>query len=214
MVMVRFAIRELLWSAIPFANRHRGSKRLTEKIRWRSQRPQLASRGEPAAPANRTQFRPASTQHLLGSCRRCGIGRRADEVNFQVTVLKILVSYPGGFATITDVKKDMAILATSGRDWAERTKRLGARVPDLDIFSQRLVVRENGGWRITDEGRSVLSFMEARPPIPEPALDLPSHELRPPAVPSLPHLVNRALRRRQRRARRRDARRRAQVIVS
>lgn len=38
-------------------------------------------------------------------------------MNFQVTVLKILVSYPGGFAAMEDLKRDMAILATSGRDW-------------------------------------------------------------------------------------------------
>jgi hypothetical protein len=31
-----------------------------------------------------------------------------------VTVLKILVSYPGGFAPMTDLKRDMAILATAG----------------------------------------------------------------------------------------------------
>jgi hypothetical protein len=42
-------------------------------------------------------------------------------VNFQVTVLKVLVSYPDGFAAMADLKRDMAILATSGRDWAERT---------------------------------------------------------------------------------------------
>jgi hypothetical protein len=27
-----------------------------------------------------------------------------------------------------DLKRDMAILATSGRDWADRTKRLAAQV--------------------------------------------------------------------------------------
>jgi hypothetical protein len=58
-------------------------------------------------------------------------------VNFQVTVLKILVAYPDGFALMADLKRDMAILATSGRDWADRTKRLAARVPDLDIFFAR-----------------------------------------------------------------------------
>lgn len=84
-------------------------------------------------------------------------------MNFQVTVLKILVSYPDGFAVMADLKRDMAILATSGRDWAKRTKRLAARVPDLDIFSQALVERLNGGWRITEKGRSVLDFVEARP---------------------------------------------------
>lgn len=84
-------------------------------------------------------------------------------MNFQVTVLKILVSYPDGFAVMADLKRDMAILATSGRDWAERTKRLAARVADLDIFSQALVERLNGGWRITEKGRAVLEHMEARP---------------------------------------------------
>jgi hypothetical protein len=38
-------------------------------------------------------------------------------VNFQVTILKVLVSYPDGFATLADLKRDVAILATSGRDW-------------------------------------------------------------------------------------------------
>ncbi|MHB0791231.1 hypothetical protein [Bradyrhizobium sp. 5.13L] len=89
-------------------------------------------------------------------------------MNFQVTVLKVLVSYPDGFAVMADLKRDMAILATSGRDWSDRTKRLAARVPDLDIFSQKLVARLNGGWRITRKGRAVLEFMEGRSRRPEP----------------------------------------------
>lgn len=83
-------------------------------------------------------------------------------MNFQVTVLKILVSYPDGFAPMAELKRDMAILATSGRDWAERTKRMAARVPNLDIFTQKLVERVNGGWRITEKGRALLDLMEAR----------------------------------------------------
>jgi hypothetical protein len=51
---------------------------------------------------------------------------------------------------------------------AERTKRMASRVPDLDIFSQGLVERLNGGWRVTEKGRSVLKFIEARPDGPEP----------------------------------------------
>lgn len=98
-------------------------------------------------------------------------------MNFQVTVLKILVSYPDGFAVMADLKRDMAILATSGRDWAERTRRLAARVPDLDIFSQGLVERLNGGWRITEKGRGRLEFMEAaRPGEPDPASEPPVAE--------------------------------------
>jgi hypothetical protein len=85
-------------------------------------------------------------------------------VNFQVTVLKILVSYPDGFAVMEDLKRDMAILATSGRDWADRTRRLAARIPDLDIFSDRLLERTSGGWQM----RAVLEFMEARPAATQP----------------------------------------------
>jgi hypothetical protein len=77
-------------------------------------------------------------------------------------VLKVLVSYPGGFAVMADLKRDVALLATSGRDWVDRTKRLGARVPDLDIFSHHLVDRVDGGWRITEKGRLVLDEMESR----------------------------------------------------
>ena len=43
-----------------------------------------------------------------------------------MTVLRILGSYPDGFAVMEDLKCDMAILATSGRDWADRTRRLAA----------------------------------------------------------------------------------------
>lgn len=102
-------------------------------------------------------------------------------MNFQVTVLKILVSYPDGFAVMGDLKRDMAILATSGNDWAERTRRLGSLVPDLDIFSQALIERMNGGWRITEKGRAVLEFMEARPSRPVPEKD--SAEYSSPAAP-------------------------------
>jgi hypothetical protein len=88
-------------------------------------------------------------------------------VNLQVTVLNILVSYPDGFPVMEDLKRDMAILATSGRDWADRTKRLAARVSDLDIFPG-LVGRSSSGWQITAKGRAVLEFMEARPAASEP----------------------------------------------
>jgi hypothetical protein len=138
-------------------------------------------------------------------------------VNFQVTVLKVLVSYPDGFAAMADLKRDMAILATSGRDWAERTKRLAARVPDLDIFSQGLVERMNGGWRITEKGRSVLEIMEAGPALAQ-ATELPpirAVEESTPATPP-PPMPSTApvLRKRERRRCQRDAVRRRQASVS
>jgi len=80
-----------------------------------------------------------------------------------VTVLKVLVSYPDGFASLSELKRDVAILATSGREWSERTTKLAARVPELEIFGQGLVERRDGGWQITDAGRSILARMEAQP---------------------------------------------------
>jgi hypothetical protein len=135
-------------------------------------------------------------------------------VNFQVTVLKILVSYPGGFAVMADLKRDMAILATSGRDWSERTKRLAARVPDLDIFSQRLIERLNGGWRITDKGRAVLDVMEARHPAPEAATATAHVDASDSAASPTPLPVMARPQKRNRRQRRQAARERARAKAS
>lgn len=128
-------------------------------------------------------------------------------MNFQVTVLKVLVSYPDGFAVMADLKRDVALLATSGTDWSDRTKRLVARFPKLDIFSQRLVERIDGGWRITDEGRSILQLMEARTApdnvqweIPKPADQRPEHVDGPNRIHGL------ALRNQRRQTRRRPRR--------
>ena len=55
-------------------------------------------------------------------------------MNFQVTILKVLASYSDGFASLADIKRDVAILATSGREWSDRTTRLAARAPGLEIF--------------------------------------------------------------------------------
>ena len=91
-----------------------------------------------------------------------------------------------------DLKRDMAVLATSGRDWADRTRRLAAKVPDLP----------SGGWKITAKGRAVLDVMEARPTASETA-HVPAVRLRQPA--------DRAKRRRERR---REARGRARANAS
>ncbi|MGY8635348.1 hypothetical protein RAD15_22990 [Bradyrhizobium sp. 14AA] len=136
-------------------------------------------------------------------------------MNFQVTVLKVLVSYPDGFAVMEDIKHDMAILATSGRDWAERTKRLAARMPDLDIFSQGLIERMNGGWRVTDKGRSVLEIMEARP-APAQATELPDVRAveEPTPTTTLSPMPSIASTRPMRKRSRRDAIRRRQARAS
>jgi hypothetical protein len=137
-------------------------------------------------------------------------------VNFQVTILKVLVSYPGGFASLADVKRDVAILATSGRDWSERTKRLAARVPGLEIFSQGLVERRDGGWRLTDAGRSALELMERKPAAPEVSQVAAPEPSPAPAIPHLASPINAAPDRRriERRRRRRLNRQRQTANAS
>jgi hypothetical protein len=81
-------------------------------------------------------------------------------VSFQITVLKVLAGHPGGRASLADVRHALAILISSGPDWTDRTKRLAARAPCLDIFSQSLVLRDSEGWQITDAGRALLAKVE------------------------------------------------------
>src|SRR6201996_2222835 len=106
------------------------------------------------------RVRPSTAVSLsdaLGGTRNV---RSSSLVNYQVTVLKILAGHPAGWASMADLRRDMAILATSGREWSERTKRLASGFSNLSIFSQGMVVRADGGWRITDEGRRALAMME------------------------------------------------------
>jgi hypothetical protein len=49
----------------------------------------------------------------------------------------------------------------SGADWSNRMRRLAARAPDLDIFSQSFVVRGAEGWEITHAGRAFLVSLQA-----------------------------------------------------
>lgn len=87
-------------------------------------------------------------------------------MSFQVTVLKVLAGHPGGALSVDDLKHAVTILITSGRDWTDRTKRMLARAPDLDIFSQSLVIRDADGWRITDAGRALLATIENPASVP------------------------------------------------
>jgi hypothetical protein len=94
-------------------------------------------------------------------------------VSLQIAILKVLVSHPEGRATIAALNSDLCILNTSGSDWSDRLRRLAARAPGLDIFSQRLVLRDSSGWQITPEGRAFLDRLEmgdasASVPVAEP----------------------------------------------
>lgn len=77
-----------------------------------------------------------------------------------MSILKILAGQPDGRASMDVVKQYLAVLYTSGPEWVARTKRLAERAPELDIFSQKLVAREPGEWRITDEGKAFLGALE------------------------------------------------------
>jgi len=82
-------------------------------------------------------------------------------VSVHVAILKVLSSYPDGFAAPASLNADLAILSGS-EDWTTRMRMLAARVQGLDIFSQKLVVRDALGWRITAAGRAMLDRLEDR----------------------------------------------------
>jgi hypothetical protein len=78
--------------------------------------------------------------------------------------LKVLAGHPEGRASVADLTRYVSILISSGSDWTNRTKRLAARAPKLDIFGDAFVLRDDWGWQITDIGRQLLASLEA--PIP------------------------------------------------
>ena len=70
------------------------------------------------------------------------------------------VTSKAGASPDADLRRAVAILISSGSDWTDRTKRLAARTPDLNIFSQAFVLRDDAGWHITDAGRAFLVSVE------------------------------------------------------
>jgi hypothetical protein len=65
--------------------------------------------------------------------------------------IKDLGSYPGRFATHRDLKRELALLATSGKDWSDFSRRLAAAFHIL-IFSASVSsndTRSAGGLRRT-----------------------------------------------------------------
>ena len=104
-------------------------------------------------------------------------------MSFQVTVLKVLAGHPAGRASVDELKRAVAILMSSGIDWTDRTKRMAARAPDLNIFSQSLVLRDSQGWQITVAGRAVLASLEGPLPVPGTKHEAPPEAI---AIPVLP----------------------------
>jgi hypothetical protein len=81
-------------------------------------------------------------------------------VSFQITILKVLAGQTEGRATLPELTRQVSILVSSGPDWTERTKRLAALAPGLDIFRSRFVFVDRASWQITDAGRAFLISLE------------------------------------------------------
>ncbi|MCG6205579.1 hypothetical protein LPW26_13090 [Rhodopseudomonas sp. HC1] len=82
-------------------------------------------------------------------------------VSVHVAILKVLSTYPDGVASPVALNADLAVLSGSV-DWTSRMRSYAARMPGLDIFTQKLVVRDRRGWQITETGRAVLDRLECR----------------------------------------------------
>jgi hypothetical protein len=115
-------------------------------------------------------------------------------VSFQITVLKVWAGHPEGCASIADLTRFVSILISSGADWTNRTKRLAARAPKLDIFADSLVLRDVNGWHITEAGRQFLTLLEAPLPIAAEPVQAPEADMtkqpRSSALPKLRLVVN------------------------
>jgi hypothetical protein len=85
----------------------------------------------------------------------------AQGVSIQVAILKVLASHDSGRATTASLKRDIAILATSGPEWNARMRRLAGRVQAVDILASGYVLCDGDGWQITAEGRAFLDALEA-----------------------------------------------------
>jgi hypothetical protein len=115
-------------------------------------------------------------------------------VSFQITILKVLAGHPEGRASLADLTRYVSILISSGADWTNRTKRLAARAPKLDIFADLFVLRDDTGWQITESGRQFLASLEAHLLIGSESAQAPetatTKESQSPAHPPLRLVVN------------------------
>ena len=97
---------------------------------------------------------PAHNNKKRAAVRGVGCG-------IQVAILKVLASHDSGRATTASLKRDIAILATSGPEWNARMRRLAGRVTAIDILASGYVLCDGDGWQITDAGRAFLCALEA-----------------------------------------------------
>jgi hypothetical protein len=104
-------------------------------------------------------------------------------VSFQITILEVLAGQTEGRATLPELTRQVSILVSSGPDWTDRTKRLAALAPGLDIFRSRFVFIDRAHWQITDAGRAFLISLEA-PTSAHNSSAIPEKVIPPDATPS------------------------------
>ncbi|MDP2354560.1 MAG: hypothetical protein Q8M31_00665 [Beijerinckiaceae bacterium] len=79
-------------------------------------------------------------------------------MRLRLAILNILAQRPDGRADFIDLRRDIEAF-TASEDYAEQLNRFVA-LGDVDIFKSGLVVRDEAGLTITDEGLSLLRSLE------------------------------------------------------
>jgi len=80
-------------------------------------------------------------------------------VNFKLAILNVLAKCSERRATLGEVRREVGIIIASG-DQTEQLKRFTA-LGDIDIFQSGLVLRDDAGLQITDEGLLLLHSLES-----------------------------------------------------
>jgi hypothetical protein len=107
-------------------------------------------------------------------------------VSFQITILKVLAGQAEGRAALPELTRQVSILISSGHDWTERTKRLAALAPGLNIFQSGFVLVDRANWQITDAGRAFLISLET-PTSVDNSSTIPENTIPPDATPPAYH---------------------------
>jgi hypothetical protein len=88
-------------------------------------------------------------------------------VQFKLAILTVLSTRPDGRATLDELKDEVEALTAN----AARPSGISSALDDIDIFQSGLVIPDDGGFRITETGRSVLKAFEGPS---EASIELPS----------------------------------------
>jgi len=79
-------------------------------------------------------------------------------VQFKLAILSVLAKRPDGRATLDELRSEVEALTANDDEPEESSSALD----EIDIFQSGLVTPEDGGFRITDVGRSALKALVAR----------------------------------------------------